>query len=60
VTTHKRGHPSDERCAACVRELAPALRRAFAVRVWTEVSRGRDLKETLLLLAPGTVLEEAR
>lgn len=46
----------DERCMACLHTIAPAMRRAAAIRIWAEVRKGRGLKDVLQEFAPGTKL----
>ena len=47
----------DERCMKCIRNVAPAIRRAAVVRIWKEHLKGKDLKEILLEVAPLTDLD---
>jgi hypothetical protein len=46
----------DDRCAACLHTMAPALRRAMAIAVWKGVRSGLALRDVLVQLAPGTQL----
>ena len=41
----------------CIRNVAPAIRRAAVVRIWKEHLKGKDLKEILLEVAPLTDLD---